>query len=78
MVQVQGFRVKRCFLSSFFLTPIHMPLHGFSDASKEGYAAAIYIRQVDSKSEVCVSFLQNKSRAASKFRVHVPQATIPT
>lgn len=77
LTQVSNFCVARCLHSSSFDKSVHISLHGFADASKDGYAAAVYVRQVDSKGEICVSFLQGKSRVAPKFKGHVPQATIP-
>ena len=76
---VSGFKIARCYKPcvSEFDNPTHISLHGFSDASKEGYSAVVYIRQVGINEQVSVSFVLGKSRVAPKFKGHIPQATIP-
>ena len=77
--KIADFVVPRCYkpVSSEFNDPVHVSIHGFSDASKQGYAAVVYIRQVSVNGQVSVSFVYGKSRVAPKFKGHVPQATIP-
>ena len=77
--RVSNFTIPRCYKpsTSGFDDPSHISIHGFSDASKEGYAAVVYLRQVSSDGQVCVSFVYGKSRVAPKFKGHIPQATIP-
>jgi hypothetical protein len=74
---VSQFSFSRCFVPSNFSRSVHVSLHGFADASQDGYAAVVYVRQVDNEGSVCVSFVQGKSRVAPKFKGKIPQATIP-
>lgn len=45
---------------------ISYQLHGFGDASEQGYAACIYMRSEDSSGNVMVRLLMAKSKVASK------------
>ena len=75
---IADFSVRRCYVSSTFQFPVMtVQLHGFSDASSFAYSGAVYIRQVSSTGEVCVSLVIGKCRIAPKFKGKIPQATLP-
>lgn len=48
-------------------------LHGFCDASKSAFAAAVYIRTVDSEGKVNVSLVTAKTRVAPVKQVSIPR-----
>lgn len=79
MQKISQLKLPRCYkpTSPDFDDPVDVSLHGFSDASKDGYSAVVYVRQVSSSGQVSVSFVLGKSRVAPKFKGHIPQATIP-
>ncbi|XP_028164620.1 uncharacterized protein LOC114355798 [Ostrinia furnacalis] len=48
-------------------------LHGFCDASKEAYAAVVYVRVIDSQGNIRVSLLTAKTRVAPVKQVSIPR-----
>lgn len=52
---------------------VRTELHGFSDASEAGYAAVIYLRQIDANSVVSTSLICSKSKVAPLKRLSIPR-----
>ncbi|XP_075210186.1 uncharacterized protein LOC142317511 [Lycorma delicatula] len=48
-------------------------LHGFSDASKDGYGACIYLRSVNTFGNISVKLLCSKSRLAPVKQISIPR-----
>lgn len=51
-------------------------IHGFCDASKQGYGACIYIRSENSEGEICVRLLTAKSRVTPLKEITIPRAEL--
>lgn len=52
----------------------HCSLHGFSDASDNGYGAAVYIRSVDKGGKIKISLMMAKSKVAPiKSKLTIPK-----
>ena len=63
--------------SEKFKNPSQITLHSFSDASKQGFSAVVYIRQIADDGKSAFSFVYGKSRVAPTVNGHIPQATFP-
>lgn len=48
-------------------------LHGFSDASKDAYAAVVYARVIDSNGQIHVSLIAAKTKVAPVKQVSIPR-----
>lgn len=48
-------------------------LHGFSDASKSAYAAAVYIRVIDASDKITVNLVSAKTKVAPIKQVSIPR-----
>lgn len=64
-------KIPRCYFVSN-LSPISIQLHGFSDASKQAYAAVVYLRSCYDDGRVVVSLVCSKTRVSP-----VKEQTIP-
>ena len=64
-------RVPRCVRRKF--APIHTTLHFFSDASKEAYATAAYLRTEYQDSPPCVQLVASKSKVAPLKVTSIPR-----
>ena len=53
--------------------PIHIELHGFCDASQDGYGACIYVRCTDSSGQNIVRLACAKSRVAPLKKIPIPR-----
>ena len=56
-----------------FGSPFQAKLHSFSDPSESGIGQVSYLRTVNSKGEVHVSFLMAKSRLATIKPISIPR-----
>ena len=54
-------------------TLVEIQSHGFSDASRQAYAAVVYLRPVGSEGRVRVSLVASKSRVASTKQQSIPR-----
>ena len=52
---------------------IHVHIHGFCDASKRGYGAALYVRSADAEGQVLVRLACAKSRIAPVSQLSIPR-----
>ena len=52
---------------------VEIQLHGFSDASRQAYAAVVYLRSVDGEGRVRVSLVASKSRVAPTKQQSIPR-----
>ena len=65
-------KLNRCVKPPGFGSPVQAEVHSFSDASESGIGQVSYLRTVDSKREVHVSFLIAKSRVAPIKPISIP------
>jgi hypothetical protein len=71
---IDQFEIPRSVIQSENIKTIE--LHGFCDASKSAYGAAIYIRSIDENNEVTVQLLCSKSRVAPLKPLTIPWCPI--
>ncbi|KAK9745483.1 Pao retrotransposon peptidase [Popillia japonica] len=53
--------------------PTHVEIHGFSDASLQGYGACIYLRSVDQQNNISVNLLCSKTKVAPLKPITIPK-----
>lgn len=68
---LQELKVNRYVLTSY--DEVILELHGFSDASKDAYGAAVYIRCINSAGKSTMNLLCSKSRVAPLKPVTIPR-----
>ena len=66
------FSIPRFYLQDIDIEGATLSLHGFCDASKEAYAAVVYI-VAHSDSQVCVRFVVSKTRVAPRQELTIPR-----
>lgn len=66
-------KLNRCVKPPGFGSPVQAEVHSFSDASESGIGQVPYLRTVNSKGEVHVSFLIAKSRVAPIKPISIPR-----
>ena len=66
-------KISRCIKPLEFGNPVHVEIHSFADASESGIGQVSYIRLVNVKNEVYVSFLMAKSRVAPIKPMSIPR-----
>lgn len=73
---VNGWKFERSFYFIYSVLPTRLRhqecLHGFCDASKEAYAAVIYL-VARSDSQVCVRFVVSKTRVVPRQELTIPR-----
>ena len=65
-------KLNRCVKPPGFGSPVQAEVHSFSDANESGIGQVSYLRTVNSKGEVHVSFLTAKSRVAPIKPISIP------
>ena len=65
--------IPRCYKPKDLRHSVRNEIHAFSDASQEAIGAAVYLRQLDERHEVNVSFLYGQSRVASTKPTSIPR-----
>ena len=70
---IKGFSVQRCLKPEGFGGTRCAELHHFADASESGYGSVSYIRQVNQKDVVHVTFVFGKSRVLPLKTITVPR-----
>ena len=71
--QFNVFKVPRCYHVRIKKNDVSVMLVGFSDASKKGYAAVLYIRVQDRDGEVTVNLVASKTRMAPIEEQSIPR-----
>ena len=66
-------KLNRCVKPPGIGSPVQTEVHSFSDASESGIGQVSYLRTVNSKGEVHVSFLIAKSRVAPIKPISIPR-----
>ena len=66
-------KLNRCVKPPGFGSPVQAEVHSFSDARESGIGQVSYLRTVNSKGEVHVSFLIAKSRVAPIKPISIPR-----
>ena len=66
-------KIPRCVKPPGFGTPVLTEVHSFADASESGLGQVSYLRLVNAKNEVHVSFLMAKSRVAPLKQMSIPR-----
>ena len=66
-------KIQRCVKPPGFGSPIQTEVHSFADASESGIGQVSYLRLVNEKGEVHVSFLMAKSRVPPIKPVSIPR-----
>ena len=69
-------KLNRCVKLPGFGSQVQAEVHSFSDASKSGIGQVSYLRTVNSKGEVHVSFLIAKSRVAPIKPISIPRVEL--
>ena len=70
---IQKVKLNCCVKPPGFGSPVQAEVHSFSDASQSGIGQVSYLRTVNSKGEVHVSFLIAKSRVAPIKPISIPR-----
>jgi hypothetical protein len=65
--------VPRCYRPKDFAATARAELHGFSDASQDAVGAAIYLKLLDERGVVSVSFVYGQARLAPMHPVSIPR-----
>ncbi|XP_046358371.2 uncharacterized protein LOC124136493 [Haliotis rufescens] len=76
--QLNNIKLPRCFKTEEFGSVVTCQLHMFSDASDHGYGVVAYLRLINSRNEIHVSFVMGKSRVAPLKRVTIPRMELTT
>lgn len=63
-------QIPRCY---FEATPIHIQVHGFSDASEHAYAAVIYMRSCYQGGRIDVRLVASKTRVSPLVKQSIPR-----
>ena len=71
--ELEKVSVPRCYRPVDFGTVVRREIHAFSDASENAIGAAIYLRQVDSKGNVCTALLLGQSKVAPLQTTSIPR-----
>ena len=66
-------KLPRCFVPQEFGTVVKRDLHIFSDASIDAIGAVIYMRSINERNEVHVSFVTSTSRVAPRCATSIPR-----
>ena len=69
---LQDYLVPRCYFPGN-TKPASLQLHGFCDASESAYAAAVYIRVVNSEEDVQVTIMMAKTKVVPIQRLTIPR-----
>ena len=67
------FEVPRCFDPRIWDDDTKISLVGFSDASKKGFAAVVYLRVATRESDVTVNLIASKTRVAPLVQQSIPR-----
>ena len=70
---IPNIKLRRSYRPRGFGEPIKHELHTFADASVESIGVVAYIRQLNSKGDVSIAFVQGSSKVAPKLAVSVPR-----
>jgi len=72
---IGSIKVERCveFIHSHDDEVVSREIHGFSDASKQGYGACVYIRTIMSSGSIKVGLVTSKSRVAPLKEQTIPR-----
>ncbi|KAK3699579.1 hypothetical protein QZH41_014290 [Actinostola sp. cb2023] len=70
---LENLKFPRCVKPPGFGIPVHTEIHSFSDASDSGIGQVSYLRSVNEKNEVHVSFIMAKSRVAPLRAISIPR-----
>ena len=73
LVDLEQVVIPRCYKPKDFGHSVRNEIHAFSDASQEAIGAAVYLRQLDERNEVNVSFLYGQSRVAPTKPTSIPR-----
>ena len=65
-------RIPRCYFL-YDSDPVHVQIHGFSDASEHAFAAVVYIRSKYSDGRVITRLIASKTRVAPVKRQSIPR-----
>ena len=71
--ELEKVSVPRCYRPVDFGTVVRREIHAFSDASDNAIGAAVYLRQVDSKGNVCTALLLGQSKVAPLQTTSIPR-----
>ena len=66
-------RLPRCYFSARASRPNNIQLHGFSDASQQAFAAAVYMRSTYDNGHVEVNLVASKTKVAPTKKQSVPR-----
>ena len=70
---LEKLKFPRCLKPSEFGDPVKTEIHSFSDASDNGIGQISYVRMINQRNEVHVSFLMAKSRVAPIKPISIPR-----
>ena len=70
---IEKLKFPRCLKPSEFGDPVKTEIHSFSDASDNGIGQISYVRMINQRNKVHVSFLMAKSRVAPIKPISIPR-----
>ena len=73
LLPVEKLQISRCYKPGNFGDSIDTSLHCFADASKTGYGAACYLRQVNKEEQIHVALVMGKSRVSPLKPTTIPR-----
>ncbi|XP_028404802.1 uncharacterized protein LOC114527367 [Dendronephthya gigantea] len=73
ITQLKTMTIPRCIRQDMSANLCRAEVHNFADASRDGYGAASYLRQVDEEGKVIVSLIVAKSRVTPSKPVTIPR-----
>ena len=73
LYSLETVKVPRCVIPGKCKSPFVLQLHHFSDASQSAYGTVTYLRIIDDKGQVHVSFLFSKSKLAPIKVMNIPR-----
>lgn len=73
LCNISDVKIDRCYVPTDFGQVVRRELHYFCDASTFGYGAVAYMRTIDNRGDIHVSFVVGKSRLAPIKIVTIPR-----
>ena len=73
LLPIEKLKISRCYKPGSFGESVSSSLHCFSDASKTGYGAACYLRQINTEGQIHVALVMGKSRVSPLKPTTIPR-----
>ena len=73
LIDLEQVAVSRCYRPEGFGPVVRNEIHAFSDASQDAIGAVVYLRQLNDRDEVNVSFVLGQSKVAPTKQTSIPR-----